>query len=198
MSKTSKGSPRLVDPHPTRVQRAPLTVGRSELLVDGSDRDFRRLVHNLFALAARHEAIRDGHAARIGLTGIEYAFVVSIHHLEDEGSVSVKRLAEFLRVSGAFATTMVGKLIRRGLVTKDEDPLDRRRLRLHVTARTHALLTTLAPSQRRVNDIQFSGLTRQEFLVFQRLIEGLIETSEQALLLQAQLGGGRGRESVGR
>jgi len=198
MPKTLKVSDCADDLYRSRVQRAPLTVGRPELLDKGSDRAFRRLVHNLFALAARHEAIRDGHAARIGLTGIEYTFVVSIHHLEDEGPVSVKRLAEFLHVSGAFATTMVGKLIRRRLVTKEEDLFDRRRLRLHVTTRAHALLTKLGPSQRRVNDIQFSGLSRGDFLVFQRLIEDLIETSEQALSLQAQLRGRRGRESVGR
>src|SRR5688572_22918562 len=102
-------------------QRAPLTISRPELLIDGSDAHFRRLVHNLFAFGARHEAIRAGHANRIGLTGIEYTFLVSIAHLEDEGDVSVKQLAEHLHLSGPFATTMVGKLIQRGLVDKEAD-----------------------------------------------------------------------------
>src|SRR5258708_28395697 len=48
----------------------PLTVSRPELLSGGTDRDFRRLVHNTFAFMARHEAVRDGHARPIGLAGI--------------------------------------------------------------------------------------------------------------------------------
>ena len=40
----------------------PLTVARPELLHDDTDRDFRKLVHNLFAFMTPHETIRDGHA----------------------------------------------------------------------------------------------------------------------------------------
>jgi len=43
----------------------PVTVSRPELLVNGSDRQFRRLVHGLFGFLARHEAIRRGHATNI-------------------------------------------------------------------------------------------------------------------------------------
>lgn len=49
----------------------PLTIGRPELLVDGSDVKFRELVHDLLALGARHEAVRNGHASYIGLSGAQ-------------------------------------------------------------------------------------------------------------------------------
>jgi len=65
-----------------------LTVTRSELLNDGTDRDFRKFVHNIFALMARHEAIRDGHARQIGLAGIEYTVLISIGHLALDGDVT--------------------------------------------------------------------------------------------------------------
>jgi hypothetical protein len=48
-----------------------LTISRPEMLVDGSDQQFRRLVHSLFGFFARHQSIREGHAAVIGLAGIE-------------------------------------------------------------------------------------------------------------------------------
>ena len=74
---------------------APLTVSRPELLVQGSDRAFRSLVHGLFGFFARHEAIRSGHGARIGLVGIEYTVLISIGHLTaHEGDVSVNRIAK--------------------------------------------------------------------------------------------------------
>jgi hypothetical protein len=48
---------------PSRRQRPiPLTTSRPELIVNGSDREFRELVHNLFGFFALHERIRNGHA----------------------------------------------------------------------------------------------------------------------------------------
>ena len=168
-------------------QPAPLTVSRPELLTQGSDANFRQLVHNMFALASRHEAMRAGHGARIGLTGIEYTFLISVRHLEVHGDVSVKQLAEHLHLSGAFATTMIGKLIKRGLLTKEVDPGDRRRLCVKVTARGHALLSELAPTQRQVNDVQFACLSQSEFTALLDLLERLIESSDKALALQSYL-----------
>lgn len=168
-----------------RRQRAPLTISRPELLVNGSDTEFRRLVHNLFAFGSRHEAMRAGHGARIGLTGIEYTFLISIRHLEDAGDVSVKLLADHLHLSGPFATTMVGKLITRGLVTKEVDPADRRRVCLKVTPRGYDLLSQLAPTQRQVNDVQFGCLTRNEFHTLNELLEKLIASGDEALALQS-------------
>ena len=79
---------------------APLTISRPELLIDGSDRHFRRLVHGLFGFLARHEAVRAGHAARIGLVGIQYTVLISIRHLAvEEADISVNRVAEHLFLS---------------------------------------------------------------------------------------------------
>lgn len=168
-------------------QRAPLTISRPELLVNGSDGEFRRLVHNLFAFGSRHEAMRAGHGARIGLTGIEYTFLISIRHLEDEGDVSVKHLADHLHLSGPFTTTMVGKLIARGLVAKEVDPADRRRVCLNVTPRAHDLLSQLAPTQRQVNDVQFGCLSKSEFHTLNELLEKLIASGDDALAFQSYL-----------
>ena len=166
---------------------APLTASRAQLLLGGPDRQFRRLVHNLFAFGSRHEAMRAGHGARIGLTGIEYTFLISIRHLEHDGDVGVKDLADHLHFSGPFATTMVGKLIKKSLVAKEVDPDDRRRVCLHVTPRGHELLSQLAPVQRQVNDVQFGCLTRTEFQTLSRLMEKLIDSGDQALALQSYL-----------
>ena len=104
-------------------KRAPLTISRPEMLVDGSDRHFRRLVHSLFGFFARHEAVRSGHAARIGLVGIEYTTLISIRHLDaEEGDVNVNRVADHLHLSGAFVTTVTNKLLKRGLIHKSVDP----------------------------------------------------------------------------
>ena len=172
---------------------APLTVSRPELLVQGSDRAFRSLVHGLFGFFARHEAIRSGHGARIGLVGIEYTVLISIGHLSvHEGDVSVNRIAEHLYLSGAFVTTVTNKLLQRGLIHKTPDPNDRRRVRLEISDKGWARLAELAPVQRQVNDVQFDCLSASEFRQLSDMMERLIDSSNRALRLQAYFADGVG------
>jgi DNA-binding MarR family transcriptional regulator len=172
---------------PAEAASAALTVTRPALLQGGSDRDFRRLVHNLFGFLARHEAIREGHGAYIGLVGIEYTILISIAHLAAEADVSIRTVADHLHLSGAFVTTVTKRLLAKGLVDKAMDPSDRRRLCLTVTDQGRALLDKLAPTQREVNDVEFGDLSREDFQRLSVMLERLLDSSERALALQRQL-----------
>lgn len=164
-----------------------LTVSRPELLVRGSDRDFRQLVHGLFSFLSSHETIRAGHARHIGLAGIEYTALISIAHLAQEGDVSVSAVAQHLRVTGAFITNVCQRLVTRGLIDKSTDPADRRRVVLTVTAEGRRRLETLAPTQRRINDVEFGCLGREEFVSLRGMVQRLIVSAEQATALQRYL-----------
>ncbi|HEX9466102.1 MAG TPA: MarR family winged helix-turn-helix transcriptional regulator [Alphaproteobacteria bacterium] len=165
----------------------PLTTSRPELLAEGSDRDFRRLVHDLFGFFARHEAIRSGHAAYIGLNGMEYTILISIAHLSTDADVSVKVVADHLHLSGAFITTIVGSLVRKRLVHKGIDPHDRRRVRLTVSEKGYGLLARLGPVQRQVNNAEFECLSAPEFRQLLDLMQRLIAGSDRAIALQQRL-----------
>ena len=182
---------------PSKQGTPPLTISRPEMLVDGSDREFRRLVHGLFGFLALHETVRAGHAARIGLAGIEYTVLIAIRHLAaEEGDVSVNRVAAHLHLSGTFVTTVTNKLLTRGLIHKRPHPRDRRRVRLEVSDAGRALLAELAPAQRQVNDVQFECLSAAEFRALIGMVERLIESSERAVRLQSYLAsGGIGAET---
>jgi DNA-binding MarR family transcriptional regulator len=162
----------------------PLTVTRPELLNDGTDRDFRKLVHNIFAFMARHETIRDGHARQIGLAGVEYTILISIGHLGLDGDVNVKTIADHLHMSGAFVTTVTSKLQTLGLIEKTQDSVDRRRISLAITEKGKALLRKLAPYQREINDVEFGPLSREDFQSVSRILEALIDSSDKAFALQ--------------
>jgi DNA-binding MarR family transcriptional regulator len=162
----------------------PLTVTRPELLNDGTDRDFRKLVHNIFAFMARHETIRDGHARQIGLAGVEYTILISIGHLGLDGDVNVKTIADHLHMSGAFVTTVTSKLQTLGLIEKTQDSVDRRRISLAITEKGKALLRQLAPYQREINDVEFGPLSREDFQAVSRILEALIDSSDKAFALQ--------------
>ena len=175
---------------------AALTVARPELLVDGTDQQFRCLVHNLFGFLARHSSVREGHGALIGLAGIEYTMLISIGHLSADGNVSVKDVADHLHLSGAFTTVITNKLLQKGLIEKAGHPVDKRRLCLSVTARGRDMLERLAPVQRQVNDVEFGCLTAKEFTLLVDMIERLVTSSERAMALQRYLSESSARPNI--
>ena len=168
----------------------PLTVSRPELLVDGSDREFRELVHNLFGFLTRHERIRNGHAEAIGLAGIEYTVLIAIAHLSRGGDVNIKTVAAHLHLSGAFITTTTRRLLALDLIHKSTSQTDRRRVSLTVSRQGFEALARLAPIQRRVNDAEFAGLNREDFLRLNDLLKRLIVCGDHAVALQAYLRAG--------
>lgn len=168
-----------------------LTVTRPELLSDGSDKDFRRLVHGLFSFLARHEEIRDGHARTIGLAGIEYTVLISIAHLGQEGPVSITSVAQHLHLTGAFITNVCHRLLAMKLIDKRIDPADRRRVVLTISAEGRRRLEVLAPTQRQINDVEFGCLSQTDFRSLLEMIERLVDTSEKAVALQRYLGQGK-------
>jgi DNA-binding MarR family transcriptional regulator len=173
---------------PNRRQGAiPLTVSRPALIVNGSDREFRELVHNLFGFFALHERIRDGHAKFIDLAGIEYTVLIAIAHLAVESDVNVKTVADHLHLSGAFITSTTRRLLHLGLIHKTADTIDRRRVSLTVSEEGRAALEKLAPVQRRINDVEFGGLSQEEFKTLNNLIQRMLDDGQRAVALQNYL-----------
>ena len=171
----------------SKLSAPALTTSRKALLVDGSDHAFRQLVHTLLAFVARHDMVLEGHAAAVGLSAVEYTLLTSLKLLGAEGPVSVRSLAAHLHLSGAFVTTVSNKLQEMGLLDKLTDPVDRRRLRVVVTAQGDALLSRLAPIQREINDIQFDCLDAADFKRLLSSIDKLVVSSDRAIALQKYL-----------
>lgn len=170
----------------------PLTVSRPDLIINGSDRAFRELVHNLFGFFALHERLRTGHGKYIGLGGVEYTVLISIGHLAREGDVNVKTVADHLHLSGAFITATTNRLLKLGYIHKTVDTADRRRVTLTVSTKGRGALERLAPIQRRINDIEFGALTREEFLKLNDVLRRMIADSHRAVAMQDYyLAGGR-------
>jgi len=173
--------------HPRKGGAMPLTTSRPELLLDGRDRKFRHLVHALLGFAARHEHIRDGHARVIGLAGIEYTVLIAIAHLSRDADVNVKTVADHLHLSGAFITSVTQRLLQLGLIHKETDAGDRRRVTLTVSKSGRDALERLAPIQRKVNDEEFGCLNHEEFELLTEIVDRLIDSGARAVALQNYL-----------
>jgi DNA-binding MarR family transcriptional regulator len=127
----------------------------------------------------------------IGLSSPQYAILVSIRHLEGAQPVGVTKLARYLRLSAPFVAIEVAKLVRLGLVKKQADARDGRRVQLTVTAKGHDKLSRLAPDQARVNDLIFQNLSTQEFKELRRLLGKLAFGSERGIALLDYMVGDR-------
>ena len=166
----------------SKSRGSPLTVSRDELLVGGSDRIFREMLHRILTFSALIQANRDRLGRHIGLSGTQYTALISIAHMESE-EIGIAQLAEHLDLSGAFVTTTVNKLVAAGLVTKTSNAQDRRRIILSVTPKAHDMLTRLTDVQVPVNDIIFRDISREQMLELARVMPQLIMGAKASLAL---------------
>ncbi|QRG09652.1 winged helix-turn-helix transcriptional regulator [Xanthobacter dioxanivorans] len=162
----------------------PLTTSRPALLVDGSDLEFRDLVHDMLAFAAAIEEVRDRLGGLIGLSGTQYTILTSIARLSARApELGVNTLAEHLHLSGAFVTIEVNKLVAAGLVTKVTNPEDRRRVVLAVTEEAERRLGEMTRVQVPANDTLFEPLSTHDFKMLRGIVAKLAGTGERTLRL---------------
>ena len=167
------------------------TVGKPELMIDGSDQSFRTFIHDFLAFSQMVSEIRAGFGEYIGLTGIGYTTLISISHLQGPTGIGVNAIAELLHLSGAFITTEVAKLVRAGLVRKRVNAKDKRRVLLTITPAGRKLLNRLAAVQAPVNDALFETLSGDEFVRLKGMMARLVPCAARGLSLLDYLTGAR-------
>ncbi|MBX3540420.1 MAG: winged helix-turn-helix transcriptional regulator [Chelatococcus sp.] len=159
-----------------------LTVSRPELLRNGSDSVFRQFIHDTLAFASRIEQISSRFGKVIGLTGTQYLILIAIRQRQSE-EIGVNQIAEHLHLSGAFTTIEVNKLVSLGLVRKEINPDDRRRVVLSLTDDARARLKKLIVVQRPTNDVLFESLGAKDFERLVGQMAALVESADKSLVL---------------
>jgi len=163
-----------------RPRKRPPTVSRKALLSEGSDAEFRLLIHDLIAYGHKLDACRDAFAAIAGISGVQYEILMLVSRAE---GLSVGEVAARLHRSGAFITIEANKLAAQGILDKASDPADGRRVLLKTNAKSDALLERLAPYQRRVNDVLFESLDAKRFRALRALAGDLVACGDRAVAL---------------
>jgi MarR family transcriptional regulator, organic hydroperoxide resistance regulator len=161
-------------------KRAPLTVSRPALLAQGSDAEFRGLIHDLIAYGHKLDACRDAFAAIAGISGVQYEILMLVSRAE---GLAVGEVASRLHRSGAFITIEANRMAERGLLEKASDPADRRRVLLRLNAKSRQLLERIAPYQRRVNDVLFEFVDAKRFRELRTLAGELVARGDRAVAM---------------
>jgi len=161
---------------------APPSVSAPSLLRAGSDRAFQKLVFDLFTISARIERVRVHIASRMGISGPQYSLLRAVASLQGKEGVSIGTVAEHLHVANTFITAQSGVLVRRGLLKKEEDAIDRRVSRLTLTSKGERLVDQIVEEARPINDVFFGGLQKGEFETLSAVVEKLVDSSRNAMV----------------
>ncbi len=102
----------------------------------------------------------------------------SLFFISSEGSTSVGRLAGALSVTPANITGIVDRLVEQGLVSRAEDPQDRRMALLQATAKGQALIADLNASQISHLSVVFARMSPEELSALVRGLSILLHACE--------------------
>ena len=170
----------------------PLSVTRPEILFDGSDREFRRLIHRMLIGQARLDVVRESIAARIGVSGTQYTMLMSVLHLQGTAGVSITALADYLEVTGPHVTGIIGKLVASGFVRKAANPKDGRGVLVKLTPAGRKKLLQAFGFIAAVNDRLFEGVTREEYRAVANFHAKFIRNTQATLDWIGRQPGGQG------
>lgn len=84
--------------------------------------------------------------------------MVALYQLQFSGPTPLSTLGQCLRLSSSAASSMVDRLVERGLVSRREDPEDRRQKLIGVTATGTELVGRMAAARAREMEVAFSGV----------------------------------------
>jgi DNA-binding MarR family transcriptional regulator len=106
-----------------------------------------------------------------GLSTQQFSVLV---HLDEADGPALCSVCDTLRIDAPTASRIVTALTRRGLVRSAEDPADRRRTRLKLTAQGRVLARELQPLATELRATVERDLTRSEAAELRRLLEKVI------------------------
>ncbi len=137
-----------------------LSVSNPKLVIDGSDLQFRRLIHNFLLFGSRLQELNTRIAGLLGLSETDFTIVMSIRHLEKEDRPNISELADYLNLSSPLITNRVIGLIKKGLLAKEAANSDCRVMLLSLTPAAHALIETKSPQIAQLHDLAMAAISR--------------------------------------
>lgn len=164
----------------------PHTVSYPDMLSGGSDEEFRRTVYLMVLAFGRLIACREAFGRAMDLTGSQFAVLIGTAYCQGTAGVSIRALAEHVRLASTHVTTEVGRLIRKGLLTKRVNADDRRGVLVSLSRRGEAALLDVAPFLRSVNDLLFANIGRKDFDTLSQFLLHFAGNTERALAAIAQ------------
>jgi DNA-binding MarR family transcriptional regulator len=179
-----KGSP--ARPHHALPRRGkafvpPPTITLPPMLKSGGDVAFREALYLMALAFGRLGTCREAFGRALDLTASQFIVLIGTAYQQGSEGVSIRALADHTQLAATHVTTEVGRLIDKGLLTKQASTLDRRSVLVRLSAKGEDAVRAVNPLQRRVNDLLFADMSRDEFAAVSSFLHRLALNSEYAL-----------------
>ncbi len=160
---------------------SPATVTLPAMLEAGNDLAFRETIYLMALAFDRLHSCREAFGRALSLTASQFIVLIGTAHRQGAEGVTIRALAEHTQLAATHVTTEVGRLIDKGLLTKEANSRDRRSVLVRLSRNGEAAIRDVNPLLRRVNDRLFQNVTRGEFDVLSRFLAKFARNSEEAL-----------------
>ena len=162
-------------------QRPPLTTSRKEVLTDGSDEQFRRMVYALVQSVSRLLAFRDVFGRELDITPSQFTVLMSTAHCQGTTGVAIRDIADHAAMAATHVTTEVGRLKRKGLISKRPSPSDGRSVLVSLSPAGRKSIERVTPLIQDINDILFEHLDLKSMTLIHDFAKRLIFNAELAM-----------------
>ncbi|MBB5049000.1 DNA-binding MarR family transcriptional regulator [Rhodopseudomonas rhenobacensis] len=160
---------------------SPLTTSRKDLLKGGSDDWMRDVIYRLVQSLGRLLACREAFGRRLDLTSSQFTVLMGVAYRQGHDGIAIAPLSNYIGLAATHVTTEVGRLIRKGLLTKKRNTKDKRSVLIKLSSKGEAAVTEVAPVVRSINDILFKGMDRKQLESVNEFATQLLQNSEYAL-----------------
>lgn len=171
---------------PDRARRGkefvpPATITLAPMLKAGGDVAFREALYLMVLTFSRLSTCREAFGRALGLTASQFIVLIGTAYRQGREGVSIRALADHTQLAATHVTTEVGRLIGKGLLTKKASPRDRRSVLVQLSPKGEDAIRAVNPLLRRVNDLLFADVAREDFAVVSRFLGQFALNSEFAL-----------------
>ncbi|MDZ4375414.1 MAG: MarR family winged helix-turn-helix transcriptional regulator [Phenylobacterium sp.] len=123
------------------------------------------------------------HLARHGLSSGFWGF---LRALWQESGATQTRLSRLNNVTAPTAVTTLNAMARAGLVRRERDETDRRKLHIYLTPRGQRLKADLMPMAQRINQIAAAGVSPEDLETTLRVLDRISTNLTQEMEQEAQ------------
>jgi DNA-binding MarR family transcriptional regulator len=159
-----------------------LTTSRTDLLKGGSDDWMRDTIYRLVQALGRLIACREAFGRQLGLTGSQFTVLVGVAYRQDQNGIAIAPLAIHIGLAATHVTTEVGRLVRKGLLIKRPNKVDKRSVLIMLSPKGEAAVRAVTPVVRRINDLLLAGISASQLEATSTFANSLLQNSEQALV----------------
>jgi DNA-binding MarR family transcriptional regulator len=158
----------------------PATITLPAMLSAGSDVSFRETLYLMVFAFDRLMSYREAFGRHLSLTASQFIVLIGTAYRQGSEGVSIRALADHTQLAATHVTTEVGRLIDKGLLTKQANPQDRRGVLVRLTPKGEAAIRDVNPLQRSVNDCLMRNVSREDFAVVARFLSTFALNTENA------------------